>query len=95
MPAQIPADAWLPLFGVGLVSTALAFQTFYAGVRRIGAAQAAIVSTVEPIWTITLATLLFAETLTALQIVGGVLVIAGVLLAQTGDSRARRANVAT
>jgi drug/metabolite transporter (DMT)-like permease len=86
LPQQIPAEAWVPLFGVGLVSTALAFQTFYAGVRRIGAAQASIVSTVEPIWTIVLATLLFGEMLTPVQLLGGVLVIVGVLLAQTGSS---------
>jgi drug/metabolite transporter (DMT)-like permease len=98
LPQQIPAEAWPALFGVGLVSTALAFQTFYAGVRRIGAAQAALVSTVEPVYTITLATLLFAERLAPIQIVGGALVIAGVLLAQTGhstDSSTDRDNVVT
>lgn len=93
LPGQIPLDAWPALFGVGLVSTALAFQTFYAGVRRIGAAQAALVSTVEPVYTITLATLLFGEMLAPVQIVGGVLVICGVLLAQTGG-HGDRANVA-
>ena len=84
LPGQIPDAAWPALFGVGLVSTALAFQTFYAGARRIGAAQASLVSTVEPIWTIALASLLFAERLTPIQLAGGVLVIAGVVLAQTG-----------
>jgi drug/metabolite transporter (DMT)-like permease len=84
LPAQVPAEAWPALLGVGLVSTALAFQAFYAGARRIGAAQAALVSTVEPIWTIALASLLFAERLTPIQLAGGVLVIGGVLLAQTG-----------
>jgi drug/metabolite transporter (DMT)-like permease len=83
LPSQIPSAAWMPLFGVGLVATALSFQTFYAGVRRIGAAQAALVSTVEPIWTIALATFLFGEHLGPIQLVGGALVIAGVLLAQT------------
>lgn len=87
LPQEIPAAAWVPLFGVGLVSTALAFQTFYAGARRIGAAQAALVSTVEPVYTITLATMLFGERLGPLQILGGVLVIVGVLIAQTGTSR--------
>ena len=59
LPAQIPAAAWLGLFGVGVVATFIAIQTFYAGAQRIGAAQAALISTVEPIWTIVLACLLF------------------------------------
>ncbi len=83
-PARIPAQAWPALLGLGIFTTAIAIQAFYAGARRIGAAQAALVSTVEPIYTIALATLLFAERLTAIQALGGVLVIAAVVLAQTG-----------
>lgn len=82
-PADIPSEAWVPLIGVGLVSTAIALQAFYAGSKRIGAANASLVSTVEPIYTITLATLLFNEMLTPVQIAGGALVIGGVILAQT------------
>lgn len=87
LPAQIPSDIWWALFGVGLVSTALAMQTFYAGARRIGAAQASLVSTVEPIYTISLAALLLHEGLTPIQLVGGVMVIIGVLVAQTGQRK--------
>jgi len=90
LPSQIPSDAWLPLVGVGIVSTAIALQAFYAGTRRISAAQASLVSTVEPIYTIILAALLFGETLTPIQLVGGAFVIAGVLIAQSGQFVGRR-----
>ncbi|HVM31397.1 MAG TPA: DMT family transporter [Candidatus Limnocylindrales bacterium] len=89
-PDQIPAEAWPPLLGVGIVATAVAVQAFYAGARRIGAAQAALASTVEPVYTILLATLLFGETLGPVQIIGGVLVIVGVLIAQSGELRRRQ-----
>jgi drug/metabolite transporter (DMT)-like permease len=82
-PWQIPTEAWIPLVGVGIVSTALALQTFYAGARRIGAAQASLVSTVEPVYTITLASILFGEMLTPIQLLGGIMVIIGVVIAQT------------
>ena len=84
MPAQIPAGAWVGLAGVGIVSTFIAVQAFYAGAHRIGAARASIVSTVEPIWTIVLASLLFQERLEPLQLVGGGMILAGVVIAQTG-----------
>jgi drug/metabolite transporter (DMT)-like permease len=90
LPSEIPTDAWLPLVGVGIVSTAIALQAFYAGTRRISAAQASLVSTVEPIYTIILASLLFGETLTPIQLVGGALVIGGVLIAQSGQFAGRR-----
>jgi drug/metabolite transporter (DMT)-like permease len=84
LPGAIPSDAWFGLFGVGVLSTFVAIQTFYAGAQRIGAAQAALISTVEPIWTITLAAVLFAVSLTPVQLAGGVLILAGVIVAQTG-----------
>ena len=83
LPAQVPAAAWPGLLGVGVVSTAVAVQTFYAGARRIGAAQASLASTIEPVWTISLAALLLGQSLTQVQLVGAILVIVGVVIAQT------------
>lgn len=83
-PAAVPGQAWLPLLGLGLVATAIAIQTFYAGVKRVGAARASLISTVEPVYTIVLAMILFDERLTPIQIVGGLLVLFAVILAETG-----------
>jgi drug/metabolite transporter (DMT)-like permease len=82
MPDRIPATAWPGLIGVGVIATFIAIQTFYAGARRIGAAQAALVSTIEPIWTIVLAAILFGQTLGPTQLLGGAFIIVGVLIAQ-------------
>jgi len=82
-PASVPGSAWFGILGVAVFATAVAVQAFYAGARRIGAAQAALVSTVEPIYTISLATLLLHDTLSPVQILGGILIIGGVVLAQT------------
>jgi drug/metabolite transporter (DMT)-like permease len=83
VPSDVPPEAWPGLLGVAIFSTALAIQAFYASTARIGAAQTALVSTVEPIWTIVMASLLFGESLTTIQLIGGALVIGGVILAQT------------
>lgn len=86
LPAQIPSGAWFGLIGVGIVSTFIAVLAFYGGAHRIGAARASIVSTVEPVWTIVLASLLFHESLGALQLVGGGLILLGVVISQTGGA---------
>ncbi len=83
LPAMVPAAAWFGLVGIAIFSTALAISAFYAATARIGAAQTALVSTVEPVWTISLATLLFGESLAPVQLLGGAFVIGGVILAQT------------
>jgi drug/metabolite transporter (DMT)-like permease len=84
LPDRIPDGAWFGIAGVGIVSTFIAVLAFYAGAHRIGAARASIVSTVEPVWTIALASLLFGETLGPLQLLGGAMILAGVVIAQTG-----------
>jgi drug/metabolite transporter (DMT)-like permease len=88
LPAQIPEAAWFGIAGLGLVSTFIAVQAFYAGAHRIGAARASLISTVEPIWTISLAGLLLGESLTPVQLFGGALIIGGVILSQTGGAPA-------
>jgi drug/metabolite transporter (DMT)-like permease len=88
LPGQIPVEAWPGLLGVGVFSTFIAVLGFYAGAQRIGAAQAALVSTVEPIWTISLAALLFGIALTPVQLAGGALILAAVIIAQTGPGSA-------
>ena len=91
LPAQIPIDAWPGIVGLGVVATFIAIQTFYAGAHRIGAARASLVSTVEPIWTIVLAGILFHERLSPTQLLGGAFILIGVVIAQT-DPRAGRAS---
>ena len=57
IPSSIPAGAWPGIVGIGLFSTFIAIQTFYGGARRIGAAPAALISTIEPAYTIVMAAL--------------------------------------
>jgi drug/metabolite transporter (DMT)-like permease len=83
-PAAVPDGVWPALLGLGLVATAIAIQTFYAGVKRVGGARASLISTVEPVYTVTLAVILFGESLTLMQIAGGALVIFAVVFAETG-----------
>ena len=89
LPTEVPGTAWYGLFGIGVLSTFIAIQTFYAGAQRVGAAQAALISTVEPIWTIALAAWIFGLVLTPVQLAGGALILAGVLVAQTGPAADR------
>ena len=84
-PADIPSAAWPFLAAIGFTGTFLAIQTFYAGSRRIGAAQAALVSTVEPLIIVTLAWVALHETLAPIQLLGASLIIVGVLVAQTAE----------
>jgi drug/metabolite transporter (DMT)-like permease len=85
----LPAGAWLWLVLIALVSTVVAVSCFFAGLRRVGPSEAAILSTFEPPVTVALAFLALGERLTPAQLAGGALVLAAVILLQLPARRAR------
>src|SRR4051812_24943198 len=74
-------EGWLWLAAIAVVSTALPISTFFAGMARVGPSTASILSTFEPVVTVTLAYLAFGDRLSAAQLGGAALVLgaAGVL----------------
>jgi drug/metabolite transporter (DMT)-like permease len=80
----LPAGAgWLWVAAIALVSTVLPVSTFLLGLERVGAPTASIVSTVEPVLTVSLAVLLLGETLGPAQLLGGALVVGAVVALQS------------
>jgi drug/metabolite transporter (DMT)-like permease len=80
------------ILGLILFSTILPISTFFAGMARVGPTTASLLSTLEPVFTILLASLLLQEQLAPLQMLGGLLVLAGVVwisLPQRGFRPAR------
>ncbi len=88
LPDVVVPDAWPGIIAVGVIAGFVPVQAFYAGAQRIGAAQASLISTVEPLWTIAAAALLYGERLQPVQLVGGALILVGVIVSQTGHRRA-------
>jgi drug/metabolite transporter (DMT)-like permease len=79
-PGEVSVAGWGWLGGIALVSTVAAVSLFFSGLKRVGPTTASILSTVEPVVTVVLAFLVFGELLGALQLLGGALVIAAVLV---------------
>jgi drug/metabolite transporter (DMT)-like permease len=79
-PGDLTLAGWGWLACLAAVSTVGAVSLFFAGLARVGATAASILSTVEPVVTVVLAYLVFAEVLGVVQIIGGVLVIAAVVV---------------
>jgi drug/metabolite transporter (DMT)-like permease len=81
-PGALTVAGWGWLACLAAVSTVAAISLFFAGLRRVGPTTASILATVEPLVTMLLAFLIFAETLRAVQLVGGALVLAAVIALQ-------------
>ncbi len=78
-----PWSYWLLLM-LAVVHTTLAFALYTFGLRRLEAGRAAIVATIEPVVAGALGVFLLGEELTALKVLGALLVLSGAALAQVG-----------
>ncbi len=76
------AAGWAWVGAIALVSTVAAILCFFAGLARVGPSAASILSTLEPLVTVGLAAAAFGESLGAVQLVGGALVLGVVLVMQ-------------
>jgi drug/metabolite transporter (DMT)-like permease len=71
---------WAWIAALALVSTVVAASAFLIALPDVGPATASIVSTVEPVVTVAMAMLCFGERLGGVQVAGGALVLAAVVL---------------
>jgi drug/metabolite transporter (DMT)-like permease len=78
---------WGYMLYIAVVGTLLPFGLFFEGVNRIRSTRATITSTAEPISAGVIAFLFLGEALEPLQILGGALVIAAIVLLQLRQER--------
>lgn len=71
--------AWSLVFLIGLVPCTVGFFISMVALKRIEASKASIVASLEPVMAVALAVMIVAEVVSGLQMVGVVLVIAGIL----------------
>jgi drug/metabolite transporter (DMT)-like permease len=90
LPHPRTADGWTAVAVIAVVATVVPMAALFAGIERVGAPTASIVSTFEPVVTVVLAGLVLGETLTLVEAIGAACVIAAVrLLARSRRSLSR------
>jgi drug/metabolite transporter (DMT)-like permease len=84
---------WFAILGIALFPTLIGIIGFFAGLRLVGASNASIVSMLEPLVTVVLSALLLGERISALQGLGGAVLLLGAVVLQSWGNGARRATV--
>jgi drug/metabolite transporter (DMT)-like permease len=74
---------WFWILFIATCGTILPFGLYFEGINRIRATHASITATLEPISAAVIAAIFLGETMAPLQILGGLLVIASIILLQT------------
>ncbi len=83
---------WVPIVLLGVVTAAVAYVTGIAGIRRLGSRLASFVALVEVLFGVLWAWVLLDELPRAVQMLGGVLILAGVVAVKLGERDTARAD---
>lgn len=75
-------ELWALLAGILVVPTLAAVILYLRALARIGAGQASVLSTFEPVFTIALAALVLGDRLSSWQLAGGLLVVGAAVLSE-------------
>jgi drug/metabolite transporter (DMT)-like permease len=82
-------EAWVVVLWVAVVNTVIAFMLYYESMKYIEASRVQIILNLIGVWGVIMSILVLNEIVTILQILGGLLTIIGVLLAQITQIRHR------
>jgi len=81
-PPALDGQAWLGLAFLSLVATALAYVTWFTALRHLPASAVGLVGLLNPVTGVAVGLALGGERLTVLQVLGVLMVLAGVLVGQ-------------
>lgn len=78
---------WVPLIGLSLIAAAIAYVVGIAAARRLGPRLASFAGLTEVAFAVLFAWLLLGELPTAIQLLGGVFIVGGVVLVRLDEAR--------
>jgi len=84
---------WVPIVLLGVVTAAVAYVTGIAGIRRLGSRLASFVALIEVVFGVLWAWALLGELPRPVQLLGGVLILAGVVAVKLGERATARPDV--
>jgi len=84
---------WVKFGLLGVFSTLVPFRCFYAGLRRLPASDAGVISTSEPVVAILAASVFLHESLRPMQLLGAGMVVTAALIASREHPETAAASV--
>jgi len=94
---QIPQNptTWLSMMAIAAFCTVMPVFGVNLGIQKIGASQASLVSTAEPVLSMVVAMILLGEVILPIQWGGAVLIISSVILLQLRPQKNKRVDIAS
>lgn len=89
---MIQTTHWLQIVYLAVMTSGLSYLLWYYALKRMSASSLGVFNNLQPVFTTILSVIFFKQVLTSIYLLGGLLVIVGVILAQINhvDEESRR-----
>lgn len=84
--SNINSTTWLFIFIIGILHTGVAYLLYFSSIKEIKGQSIAILSYIDPISAVIMASLFLGETITFVKIIGGVLILGSTFLSERLDN---------
>lgn len=88
--AGIGTKTWLFILVLGVIHTGVGFLLYFSSMKELNAQSIAILSYIDPISAVIIAAVLLGETMTPIQILGGVLILGATFLSERVEVNAQK-----
>lgn len=85
--SAVPPIAWGAIFYSAVLSVTVGYVIYYVSVKRVGNARTAVYQNLTPVVAILFAWVTLGDKLALIQLVGGAIVLAGLMVTRTGARR--------
>jgi len=85
IPVSFDPRVWFTIMGMVFVGTLVPLSAIFMAIRRLGPTKTALLSMTEPLFAITLGVLCLGESMTAVQLCGGIFIIVSACLLVGGQ----------
>ena len=83
---ELTGIAWGSLLSVGLIHTGVAYCLYFSSLKELSGQEASIISYIDPLVAVIISVSALSEKITALQVVGGLLILGFTLYNELGGS---------
>lgn len=79
--------SWINILLLGIVHTGIAYLLYFKSIKELNAQSVAILSFVDPVSAVVMAAIFLREDMTAIKIIGGVLILGSVYFAESAGGK--------
>ena len=86
-PGVMDGIGWVNLLVVGLIHTGVTYCLYFSALKELPGQEAAILSYIDPLVAVAISVFVLGESMTALQLLGGVLILGFTLWNEIGPKK--------